>query len=123
MPLAIKIIIGIPVVIICAKIGLRRLLYITIAFIAGFMAVSIVNGMFAHTSSYASNFMSPRVARVLTFLILTLIPMLAITYYGRRVMVHLAILETIAPMIDSILGAGFGLTLYAGFIMIIWVLW
>jgi len=117
MPLALKIIIGIPVVIICAKIGLRRLLYITLAFIAGFVAVSIVNGMFAHTSSYASNFMSKNVAKVLTFLILTLIPMLAITYFGRRVMVRIAILETIAPMIDSILGAGFGITLYAGFLM------
>lgn len=119
MPLALKIIIGIPVAIICAKIGLRRLLYITLALIAGFMAVSFVKGMFAHTSSYASNFMSRSVAKVLAFLILALIPMLAITYFGRKLIVRIAILETIAPMIDSILGAGFGLTLYAAFLMTI----
>ena len=108
----VKVLLGILIAVAGGHIGLRALLYISIAFAGGFAAVSCNKGFFSALSSKLSVFTAARNADIITFLVLTLVPLMLIVYLGRRLMVRLSILEDISPAIDHILGSAYALTVF-----------
>jgi len=109
----IKVIIGIAVAVLGARIGLRRLLYITIACIAGFAAVSTVKGLHQKITPIFEHFgINHLNSLIITVILLTLIPIVGLLTFGRRLMVKFAFVESISETIDSILGGGYATTIY-----------
>ena len=106
------IIIGIGVAVAGGRIGLRALLYISVAFVAGFGSVSAIKGFFGPLSSQLAAITSQENAKVISFIILSLTPLISISYLGRRLIVLLNIDDDIPLMINSILGAGYAVAIY-----------
>jgi hypothetical protein len=111
-------IIGIGIAVIGGRLGLSRMLYLTIAFLAGYAAVSLVIGFLEYLKDFLSNFISDPNAMIIGFILLTLPPLLLIPYLGRKLMVKLAIPD-ISPKLDAILGAGYSLAVYVGILQVI----
>jgi hypothetical protein len=108
-----QILIGIGLCVLGGKIGIRRLLYGTIAAIAAYAAVAANKAYFDTLSMHLRLHMSSANAAVFSIIILSLIPLLSIGYWGRKLIVRLQINERISATVDSILGAGFLATIYA----------
>ena len=94
------------------KIGIRKLLYATCAAIAAYAAVAANKAYFGTLSMHLRLHMSSANAAVFSIIILSLIPLLSIGYWGRKLIVRLQINEKISPTIDAILGSGYLLTIY-----------
>ena len=114
-----KVIVGIMVTVGCSRIGIRRLLYMTVAFIAGYASVSLVKAFCESIASFLEGFLSATNAYVISFIILAIPPLLIIPFLGRKMIIVLKITDDISPVLDSILGAGFGLTIYLSVLYII----
>jgi len=112
MWLVIKIIIGIAVAIIGGSIGLRALLYIFVALIAGYASVAMNKSFHIKLRQSLQIFASPTNAAIISAVSLTAIPLLITVYCGRKLVAKLQISESMPPMINSILGSGFALTVY-----------
>lgn len=101
-------------------IGLRSLLYVIVAFIAGFAAVAANIALFDSVSEFLFQFTEGGVNDVLTFLLLTMIPLVSIGYKGRKIVAeNLKIPETISVTVNKILGGGFLATIFIVIAMII----
>lgn len=118
--LATKIILGIVIAVIGGKLGLTKLLFITIAGISGYISFIIVKSFWKPLASRLALLMPWDVAVVMTAIILTLTPLLLVFLGGRRLMVKIGIKETISQTIDSTLGAGYAVTAYFVFCHIFW---
>ena len=111
--LAIKAVLGILVAVAGAHLGLRALLYISIALVAGFAAWSTNRGFFYPISSRFALFTTKENATVITFIMLTLVPLLTVGYFGRILITKLKIDKDVPnKTANSILGCGFALTVY-----------
>ena len=93
-------------------VGLRRLLFATLAFLGGFSAYASVKAFYFPLGGWFAQFMRQENAAVITLVLLIFIPLLAIFWLGRRLMVKLAWTDNVPPMIDATLGAGYSLTLF-----------
>lgn len=119
MAFILEALLGIAICVIGGRIGLRKLLYVTVAALAGFAAVSGSKAFFYPLSYHFSTYTSPANASIISFIILAVIPILLIGYFGRKLIVKLQVTESISPMIDGVLGAGYSLALYIAFLQII----
>ena len=119
MVIALKILIGLGLAVLGGKLGLRRLLYISVALVAIFASLSTIRGAYDETVEYFQNFMRLATASVLSFIVLVCSPLLTIIYLGRKLIVRLQVLETMSPMIDTILGVGYIQTVYLAVILIL----
>ncbi len=93
-------------------IGMRGLLYLTIAFVAGWSSFALNGAFFQPLTDYLEKLTSRPNAMVLSFLVLTLIPLLSVGYLGRRLAVRLALVESIPPLVYACIGGGYLLALY-----------
>ena len=112
MWLVIKIIIGIGITLIGGRTGLRALLYISVALIAGYASVAMNKSFHSKLSIALQTFISPTNAAIISAVSLTAIPLLITVYCGRKLVVKLQISESMPPMTNSILGSGLALTVY-----------
>ena len=112
------VIIGMCVAVIGSKLGLSRMLYLTVAFLAGYAAVGMVKGFLGYLRDFLGSYMSDLNAMTIGFIALTLPPLLLIPFLGRKLLVKLAIPD-IPPMLDAILGAGYSLAIYVGLTQVI----
>jgi len=94
------------------RVGMRGLLYLTIAFIAGWSSFALNRAFFQPLADYFEKLTSRSNSMVLSFLFLTLIPLLSIGYLGRRLAVRLALVESIPPLTNAVIGSGFLLAIY-----------
>ena len=119
MVIALKILIGLGLAVLGGKLGIRRLLYISVALVAVFASLSAIRGAYDETVEYFRNFMRLTTASVLSFIVLVSGPLLTVIYFGRKLIVRLQVLETISPMIDTILGVGYIETVYLAVLLIL----
>ncbi len=106
------VILAIGVAVAGGRIGLRMLLYLTVAFLAGFAAVSMNRAFFSQLSTQFQTVTSQQNANVLSFIILALIPLISIGYLGRRLIVLLNVDEDISDTVNAVLGSGYALAIY-----------
>jgi len=110
--LLLKIAIGIAAGIVGAIIGLRRLLLLTIAGVAGFISVNTVTRFYKLLALQLEHFISPQNSIVISIIILALIPLFLLYYLGRELLVRLSITESMSKTVDQILGLGYAVSLY-----------
>lgn len=108
----VKIFIGFVITIAGGYLGLRILLFISTAFVAGFLSVALTKGFFSQMSSYFESFTSAGNASVLSVFILALPPLLIVGYLGRMLVARLGVIESMSKMVDSVLGAGYFLSIF-----------
>ena len=109
-----KVLLGIGVAVAGGLIGLRMLLYLTVAGLAMFAAVSLNRAFFAPLSEQFKAITSPQNADVISFIILALIPLISIGYLGRRLVGVLGVdEETLPHPVNAILGSGYAMATYA----------
>ncbi len=111
------ILLGIGIAVAGGRIGLGALLYLTVAAVAGFAAIAVNRAFFSPLAAEFQRMTSPRNAGVISFTILTLVPLVSTGYMGRKLIVMLKIGD-ISPMVNAILGAGFALTIYGAAVAI-----
>ena len=114
----ITVLIGLGLGVFGGKMGLRRLLYLSVALVAIFASLSAIKGAYDETVEYFRNFMRLTTASVLSFILLVFAPLLTVIYLGRKLIVRLQVLETISPMIDTILGVGYIETVFLAVLLI-----
>lgn len=107
-----KVFIGFAVTIAGGYLGLRILLYVSIAFVAGFFSVAFTKGFFSQLSSHFESFTSGANAGILSVLILALPPLLIVGFLGRRLVARLGVIESMSKIVDSVLGAGYFLSIF-----------
>lgn len=113
MALVIMVIIGIGIAVVGGITGLRRLLFLTIAGIAGYAAVSMVRGCHDSLRVWIENHnLSPENATVISLILLTLTPIILIFSVGRKLLVRISVTESISETVDAILGSGYLLSIY-----------
>jgi len=110
--LFIRVILWVAIGVLGAKIGLRRLLFLTIAAISGFVAYALIRGFHNGLVLWFLKITHSTNAIIISAILLVLIPVFILYSYGRRLAVRLSITDSISPMINSILGAGYGVTIY-----------
>lgn len=108
----IRILLAIPVAIVCGYIGLRRLLYACVGAVGIILSISATKSMYGATDVYFRNFVSRPAASVISFVLLAVIPAVITIYLGRKAIVRLAIVENMDPIVDAIAGAFFGAGLF-----------
>ena len=99
-------------------IGLKILLYATVAFIAGFLAVSATKGHFDSLTSDISKLTSKGNAEALSLIILGFTPALTTGYVGHMVISWLIDLDD-HPVAAAVLGAGYAVTV---FLIVVYIL-
>ena len=109
---------GIGVAVAGGLIGLRALLYISVAGVAGYASVASNAAFFASLTEQFGHAVSPTNAGVISFMILTLLPLISIGYLGRKMIVRLNVAE-IHKVVDAILGTGYMLAIYIAVICIV----
>ncbi len=119
MILVIKITIGICLAVIGGRIGLRRMFIVSIAFVSGFVSVTLVRA-FASTVTSMVEVIAPHTTSVIiSYLILSIPPLLVIPFFGRKLMIKLGIVEDITTTVDAILGSGYTVALYIAVLQVI----
>ncbi len=115
----IKVILAIGVAVAGGRIGLRMLLYLTVSFLAGFAAVAMNRAFFGDLSGQFQTVTSEQNSRVISFMILAVIPLISIGYLGRRLIVLLNVDEDISDTVNAVLGSGYALAIYVTVLYII----
>lgn len=114
MTVFLKVLLGIGVAVAGGLIGLRLLLYLTVAVLAVFAAVSLNRAFFTPLSEQFQAITSSQNADVISFIILALIPLISIGYLGRRFVGVLRVDEETLPYpVNAILGSGYAMAVYA----------
>jgi hypothetical protein len=117
--LVIKILIGICLAVIGGRIGLRRMFIISMAFVSGFVSVTFVRAFASTVTSMIEVIASHITSTIISYLVLSIPPLLIIPFYGRKLMVNLGIVEDLSVSLDAIIGAGFTISLYLALLQII----
>ena len=114
MTVFLEVLLGIGVAVAGGLIGLRLLLYLTVAGLAVFAAVSLNRAFFAPLSEQFQAITSAQNANAISFIILALVPLISIGYLGRRFMDVLGGDEETLPYpVNAILGSGYAMAVYA----------
>lgn len=114
-----KVLLGIGVAVAGGLIGLYMLMYLTVAGLALFAAVSLNKAFFTQMSREFGAVMPGWNAEVLSFIILGLIPIVGIGYLGRRLIDVMGMdAETFPVPANAILGSGFALAIYVAVIFL-----
>lgn len=108
-----KVVIGIFIAVVAGRLGITRLMYITLTFVSVFAAVSATKAFFTPLSSQLESITSHEFAAVLSFIILALAPLITIGYLGRKLINAINVDEDdISPMANAVLGAGYAVGVY-----------
>ena len=118
--LVLQVIIGIAVLVLGSLTGLRKLLCLCIAVIAGFFAFQSVRLFHDRLTFWFESYTTHQNAYVLSLIILAIPPLLIIYTLGRRLMVRLSITEGISSELDAILGGAYAGTLYLIVFQLVW---
>ena len=116
-PLSI-ILIGIAVLVAGAYLKLSTLLHITVAFIAGFTSISLIQHFFALLRLHFATITSRPNAAIISFVLLGLMPALFLFFAGRKVLSRITKAE-LSPLIDAILGSAYAISIYIALLQII----
>jgi len=103
---------GILIAIIGGRIGLYALYFVTVAFAAGFSALSANKLLFQAMSTRLNLITSKEISIIVTFLFLTLVPILVIVYYGLKIAKKINFSEWLTPVSSAVLGSAYFLTIY-----------
>ena len=114
-----RMLLSIPVAIVCGYIGLKRLSYACLVIAAITLSITAVRSMYGATADYFYNFVSKTAAYLFAFVLLAMTPAMLTIYVGRKAIVRLNI-PNIDPVLDSILGAGFGAGMLIALTYVIW---
>ncbi len=107
-----KILGGVIALLIGSYVGIKAAYWLTVAFAAGFMAISF-NRIFYYAVAFRlSLLISREVAPVVTFLVLTLLPLFLVVVMGWKIAAVIKFEDWLTPMSNAILGAGYFLTVY-----------
>lgn len=104
----IRILLAMPVAIVCGYVGLRRLLHASVAGVGIILSISAVRSMYEATDQYFRSFINGSAAAAISFVLLAVVPAVLTIYLGRKALVRLAIVENMDPIVDAIAGAFFG---------------
>ena len=119
MILVIKILIGICLAVIGGRIGLRRMFIVSMAFVSGFVSVTLVRAFASTVTSMVEVIASHTTSTIISYLVLSVPPLMVIPFYGRKLMVNLGIVEDLSVSVDAIIGAGYTIALYIAVLQII----
>ena len=111
MIIILKIIIGIAVSVAGSKLRLRRLLFMTVAALAGFASIVLVQHFYRDLTRFFEGFTYHWSAAVMSIIVMIL-PAFIIYYFGWRVLDRLFSDQFITSVSDQIMGAGFAALIY-----------
>jgi ABC-type nickel/cobalt efflux system permease component RcnA len=112
------ILMGLGVAVVGAYLRLSTLLYITVAFLAGFTAISLTTACFGVLTSHFATVTSRPNAAIISFVLLGLMPALFLFFAGRQVISRITKAE-FSPLIDAILGSAYAISIYLALLQII----
>lgn len=113
MTVFMKAIIGIVAAVAGGLIGMWLLMYVTVALLALFAAVSLNKAFFSQLSFQFQEITSKPNAQIISFAILTVLPIVSIAYVGRFIITRLNMdQDTLTPPLNSVLGSGYAVALY-----------
>lgn len=115
----IRIILGIAVATMGGRLGLRRLLIVAVAAIAGWLSIVVLQSFHGDMYEFLSRSIRPDAAFVWAGLVLLFGPSLTVLYLGRKALVLLHFTENLAETIDQVMGAGFAVTIYIAFLVVL----
>ena len=110
--IVIKVLAGILVCVAGATIRLPALYHATTSFIAGFAALSSNKLMYTFVSYKLKLITTNEIAVVVTFLVLTLVPLLLTIYFGLRIAAWINFDEWLTPVSSAVLGAAYSLIIF-----------
>ena len=93
-------------------VGIRAAYWLTIAFAAGHMAISFNRLLYWAMASRLSLLIPREVTLVVTFLVLTLLPLFLIVVIGWKIAAVIKFEDWLTSMSNAILGGGYFLTIY-----------
>ena len=104
---------GILCIVAGAHIGLRIMMYLSLGFLAGFSSWTANRSFFHGVSSRFAVFTTPETAVVITYFILTVLPLVTVIFLGRIALVKLQISkDSPGKVADKVLGGGYSLAAY-----------
>jgi len=110
--IVIEILAGILVCVAGATIRLPALYHATTAFIAGFLALSSNKLLYIPVSCKLKLITTNEIAVVVTFLVLTLVPLILTIYFGLRIAAWINFDEWLTPVSAAVLGAAYSLIIF-----------
>jgi len=119
MELILKLTIGALIATLSGHIGFYALVHITLGFMGAFAAWSATRNLFHPIYWHFSRIMPSPLCAVSTFIVLTLIPFVIVGYFGRLGIRKVGIESSIPKVVNSVLGASYGLALYIAVLCII----
>ena len=120
MTIFVKVILGIGVAVAGGLIGLHLLLYLTLTFLAGFTAFAINRAFFSELSKQFQAITSEQNSRVISFMILAVVPVVSIGYAGRRLIATLGLgQDELQDQVNAILGSGYAVAVYTVILCIV----
>jgi len=112
------ILMGIGFAVVGGRIGLRSLLYISVAALAGFAAVRANVAFFEPLSLHFMTITSRINAEVVAFVTITMTSTLLVGFLGHKHITAIKIDENIPHLVNAVLGSGYAVSAFLAFVAV-----